>query len=495
MSSVASMPALKAPGKFTRVWCPFHVMIASIIVMFTFHFCGHSVADPDIWWHLKDAQILVQQHHWVRTDQFSYTIRGTPWVDSEWLSELMFYGAWRVGGLTGLFFLYATVAELIMVGTFLLAWRASSSIKAALLPGMIAVMMSVVNFGPRTILFGWACFLALMFVLWKMMNTGRAPLWSVPLIFFLWVNFHGSWLIGFVVYGIVVSSGLFAGTWGKVVAEKWTSQQRRRLLTTAAATVPVLFLNPYGYKIVFYPFDLAYRQKLNVSHIIEWASIDFHEPRGKIALGVILLLFLLALWSRRQWTLAEVALVCFALYISLTYVRFLFPAAIIIAPIVARQLDFFPPYRPEIDRPALNALFSLSLLGFTLWFSPRPQELQADLDKKMPSGGLKYLEAHAGPNEHIYNYYGFGGYMIWNSPSLPTFMDSRTDIFEYSGILKDYLDSIKVTNSLEIMDRYHARFVFFPPDDPVTYTLRQSVKWRLVFEDRVSCVFERIGPN
>ena len=491
MSSVASMPALEARGTAARIWCPFHVMIASIIVMFTFFFCGHSVADPDIWWHLKNAQILVQQHHWVRADQFSYTVRGTPWVDSEWLSELMFYGAWRVGGITGLFLLYSTMAELIMVGTLLLSWKASGNIKSALLPGMIAVMMSVVNFGPRTILFGWACFLALMFVLWKMMNTGRAPLWTVPLIFFLWVNFHGSWLVGFVVFGIVVAAGLVSGTWGNVVAEKWTPQQRRSLLITAAATIPALFLNPYGYRIVFYPFDLAYRQKLNVNYIIEWASINFHEPRGKIVFGVILLLFLLALWTRRQWRLAEVALVCFALYISLTYVRFLFPAAIIIAPIVARQLDFLPPYKPEIDRPVLNALFSLTLLGFTLWHYPRHHALEEDLAKKMPDGGLQYLQAHAGPSDRIYNHYGFGGYMIWKAPTLPVFVDSRTDIFEYKGVLKDYLDSIKLTKSLEVIDKYHARFVFFPSDDPVTYTLRQSPKWRVVFDDGISCVFER----
>lgn len=494
MSSVASVPALEERGKAVRVWCPFHVMIAAIIVIFTFFFCGHSVADPDIWWHLKDAQILVQQHHWVRADQFSYTVTGSPWVNSEWLSEVMFYGAWRVGGLAGLFILYTAMAELIMVGTLLLAWRASGSIKAALIPGLMAVMMSVVNFGPRTILFGWACFLAMMFVLWKMMNTGRAPLWTIPFIFLLWVNFHGSWLVGLVVFGIVVGAGMVSGTWGNVVAEKWTPEQRKRLLLTGAAILPALFLNPYGYKMVWYPFDLAYRQKLNVSHIIEWASIDFHEPRGKIAFGVILLLFSLALWSRRQWRLTEVALVCFALYISLTYVRFMFPAAILIAPIVARQLDFMPPYKAEIDRPGLNALLSGALLFVTIWHSPRRHVLQEDLAKKMPDGGIQYLLSHAKPSDHIYNHYGFGGYMIWKAPTLPTFVDSRTDIFEYKGVLKDYLDSIKLNHSLEIMDKYHAKFVFFPADDPVTYTLRQSPKWRLVFEDAVSCVFERV-PN
>jgi hypothetical protein len=138
--------------------------------------------------------------------------------------------------------------------------------------------------------------------LWKLMKDGDAPRWAVPLIFLFWVNLHGSWLIGLIVFGIVVGSGFVEGTWGKVVAQKWTPAVRRRLLITACAIVPVLFVNPYGYKGVFYPFDLAFRQKLNVSHVVEWGSVNFHEPRGKIVFGLLMALLLLALAGRRQWS-------------------------------------------------------------------------------------------------------------------------------------------------------------------------------------------------
>ncbi len=138
---------------------------------------------------------------------------------------------------------------------------------------------------------------------------------------------------------------------------------RRKLLITSGAIVPVLFVNPYGYKGVFYPFDLAFRQKLNVSHVVEWASVNFHEPRGKIVFALVLTLVLLALAGRRQWKLAEVGLVGFGLYMSLTYVRFLFPAAILIAPILARQMEFMPAYNRKADKSWVNALFSAALAG------------------------------------------------------------------------------------------------------------------------------------
>ena len=493
MSSVASVTA--SSEKVTplgKLWCPFHVTIAATIALFTFFFCGQSVADPDIWWHLRDAQILVQQHHWVRVDQFSYTVAGTPWVNSEWLSELLFYGFWRMHGVTSLFLGYVVIVELMMIAILMLAYRASDSIKASAVATGWAVVLAVVNFGPRTILLGWACLLALMFVLWKLMKDGDAPLWTVPLIFLLWVNLHGSWLIGLIVFGIVVGSGFVSGTWGKVVAEKWKPKVRRRLLLTSAAIVPMLFVNPYGYKAVFYPFDLAFRQKLNVAHVVEWASVNFHEPRGKIVFALLLALLFLALAGRRQWKLAEVGMAAFGLYMALTYVRFLFPAAILMAPILARQMDFMPPYKREVDRSWVNALFSAALLVAIAWRWPGAKIINDDLAKKMPIGGVQYLQTHMASGERVFNHYVYGGWMIWSQPAIPTFIDSRTDIFEYKGVLGDYLDAIGLKDSLAIVDRYQAKYIFFPSkDDPFTYLIRHTEGWHVVYDDGVSCVFER----
>jgi hypothetical protein len=493
MSSIANVTA--SSEKVTplgKLWCPFHVTIAATIALFTFFFCGQSIADPDIWWHMRDAQVLVQQHHWVRVDQFSYTVAGTPWVNSEWLSELLFYGIWKLHGVTSLFFGYVVIVELLMIGILVLAYRASDSIKASAVATGWAVVLAVVNFGPRTILLGWACLLALMFVLWKLMKDGDAPLWTVPLIFLLWVNLHGSWLIGLIVFGIVVGSGFVSGTWGKVVAEKWTPGVRRKLLITSVAIVPMLFVNPYGYKEVFYPFDLAFRQKLNVAHVVEWASVNFHEPRGKIVFALLLALLLLALTGRRRWKLAEVGMAGFGLYMSLTYVRFLFPAAILIAPILARQMDFMPRYKREVDRSWVNALFSAALVAAIAWRWPSAKIINDDLAKKMPIGGVQYLQTHMRSDERVFNHYVYGGWMIWSQPSIPTFIDSRTDIFEYKGVLGDYLDAIGLKNSLEIVDRYHANYILFPSkDDPFTYLIRHTGGWHVVYDDGVSCVFER----
>lgn len=489
----AALVSLTDTTRSHKVWFPFHATLAGMIGIVVFLFLGGSIADPDIWWHLKNAQTLVEQHYWVRFDTYSFTVTGTPWINSEWLSELIYFVAWKIDGFRGVFLLSAAMAQAVMLGVLWLSYRASDSIKAAFLATSVAVSLAVVNFGPRTILFGWACLVVLMAILWQLLRKGTAPLWAIPIIFALWVNLHGSWLLGLVLYAIVVACGLVDGTLGQVIATRWTASQLRTLILTGLAILPALMVNPYGYKMVLYPFDMAYRQKLNIANVEEWASIDFHLPRGKVALVLILALLALALTRRKSWKLSEAAMVAFALYASLTYVRFLFMAGILIAPVLARRLDFVPTYKREVDRSWLNAAIVAVICAVMVYRIPSSKALAEDLGKKFPARAVRFLQQH--PGQRVINHYMYGGYLIWSSPSIPTFVDSRTDIFEYQGVLQDYLELIRLTKSLEVLDKYKAHFVLFPKADPLSYLLRNNASWKIAYEDDQDDIFERAAAT
>jgi hypothetical protein len=51
----------------------------------------NPLADPDIWWHLRNAQMLVQSGHFIHHDTWTFTVAGQPWINFEWLAELPFY--------------------------------------------------------------------------------------------------------------------------------------------------------------------------------------------------------------------------------------------------------------------------------------------------------------------------------------------------------------------------------------------------------------------
>jgi hypothetical protein len=440
---------------------------------------------------MQNAKYLVDTHHMVRSDMYSYTAAGEAWINHEWLSELPFYAAWKIGALRGLYFAYTLIVETILLGLFYLTYKESQNIKGAFLVGILTVLLAVVNFGPRTILFGWGGMLILLLLLQRFRKTGDAPLWALPVLFVFWVNCHGSWLIGLIVYSLFIASGLIGGAWGKVDAVRWTPAQLKKLIMAGVAAAAALFVNPWGYRLVFYPFDLAFRQKLMVEHIDEWTSVNFHEPRGVVVLGVLLALLAMALLARERWRLDECLFTAFALYMSLTYVRFLFLAALLLAPILVRRLSFLPPYRAEIDKRLLNGLIIIAIAALLVARFPSREMLQNDMDSKFPAGALRFLTKQGAPGK-MFNQYTWGGYLIWNA-GLKPYIDSRADIFVYRGVLADYLDVIGMKRPLEVLDKYSIDYVLFGAKDPVSYMLRNSRTWTPVYEDSVAVIFRRTG--
>ena len=471
----------------------FPVVLASLLVCWLSGVAKPGLGDPDLWWHMDNARYLFSHHHLPGFDAFSYTTMGHPWMDHEWLAEVPYYLAWHAFGPVGVYVTLIVVLEAILLGVFYLASKGSGNVKGAWLVSCFSVLLAAVSFGPRTLLFGYVYLLIILVVLQQFRAKGQAPLWMIPIAFCLWINSHGSWLIGMTVFGIIIASGLVQGNWGRVEAVRWSPRQLRQLLITLGASVAALFVNPFGYHLVFYPFDMAFKQKLTVNNIEEWASVDFHDGRGKVVLILLVALLVGALLSRHHWELGQLGLAVLAVYSGLTYVRFLFLAAILLAPLLAKFLDFLPPYRPEIDKHWLNAAILAGMLVVIVARFPSRAALESTVAERFPVTAMAYVKTHGLPGR-TFNHYMWGGYVAWQEPELKTFIDSRSDIYERSGVLADYLDAIRMKDSLKILDKYHIQSVLFPPKEALSYLLEHNSNWKVVYNDNVTEIFERVGP-
>ncbi len=483
----------RAPRSWLRRVFSFHLALVALLCLLVFLTERGRAPDPDLWWHMRNAEQFLTTGSLPSVDTYSFTVAGHPWIDHEWLAEMPYYLAWKAGGPSGVQLLVIVLLQAIFLGLFYLCWRNSGNVKAAFAVTCVAVLLATVSFGPRTILFGYAYTVILLIILQRYRATGRGPLWILPFLFCLWINTHGSWSLGLILFGIVIASGLVEGRWGMIEARRWSPSQLRTLLLAMGASIAGLFVNPYGYRLVYYPIDLAFRQKLNISHVAEWVSVDFHDFRGKIVMLVLAGMLFSALWGRHRWRLEELALALFGLYCGLTYIRFLFLAALVVSPLLAKSLDFLPPYQPEIDKPALNALIlGATLLTMVLYF-PSTAELQKSIDEDYPAEVLPYLNSHQ-LSGRVLNFYLWGGWLEWNARDVKTFVDSRVDIFEYAGVFKDYIDLLGVRKSPSILDKYRIRYVLFPPDEPLSCLLEVDPNWKLIFTGKVCLLFERVGP-
>ncbi|MBI1982901.1 MAG: hypothetical protein HYS61_01735 [Acidobacteria bacterium] len=483
--------------KKLRAAFSFPVMLGSVLVGWVYFKASGGIGDPDLWWHLRNADYLWTHGKLPAFDTFSYTTLGHPWMNHEWLAEVPYYLGWRVAGLVGIYVVFSLLLEAILLGLFYLSYKSCGNVKGAFLASGFTVLLAAVGFGPRVILFGYLYLLILLSLLWRFRTrqpTGRGPLWLIPPLFCLWINTHGSWLLGMIVFGIVVGAGLWEGRLGRVEVERWSPEQLKRLLWTGVASIAALFVNPFGYRLVIYPFDLAFRQKLNIGNVVEWASVNFHEDAGKVAFVLIVALLLGGLLSNRPWKLSELALALFGLYCGLTYIRFLFLTAILITPLLAKMLDVLPPYRPEIDKRALNAAIIVGIVVFMAVKFPSEKQLEENVAKNFPVAALAHVGTEEDPGP-IFNLYEWGGYIAWKAPSIKTFIDGRADIYEYAGAMKDYLDAAALKNTRGIFEKYGVRCVIFPPENPLSYFLRQDPEWQVTYSDKVCQILVKTPPD
>src|SRR5712691_12225448 len=180
------------PGELKQTWSQagfgrrlqlafsFLTMLTFLLVTLQFVMVKGTVADPDIWWHLRNAEYLFQHHQLPRFDLYSFTVAGASWINHEWLAEVPYYLAWRAGGLAGVKSLSIVLICLIFLGLLYLCYRTSGNFKASVAACCFSTFLATVSFGPRTILFGYVYLIVLLIILQRFCSKGRAPLWLIP---------------------------------------------------------------------------------------------------------------------------------------------------------------------------------------------------------------------------------------------------------------------------------------------------------------------------
>ena len=489
------LPLQKKNFALLRTVFSFQAMLLVFLLVLVWILASGNGTDPDLWWHLRYADDLAQTHQPAQFDTYSFTVAGRERANHEWLAPIPFYLGWRADGVLGVEIVRLVLLESIVLALLYLSYLSSGNFKASIFACGICSFLLTVSFGPRMILLGYLCLIILLIILERFRQNGRGSLWLMPPLFCFWANTHGSWLLGFMVFGIVGAAGLIEGRWGQIESRRWTAQQLRKLVAAGAASVAVLFINPFGWKLVAYAVQYRSKMKLPLDHIQEYLSVDFHSKHGLIALLLVIGLLLFVLVDNRSWRLADVGLLLLAVYLGLSYVRFLVVVAIVSAPILAKALDFMPPYDRDADKPILNAvMMSLGIL-FVVRAFPFPTEaaFERDLAKEYPVEILPYLRTHP-PTGRVLNYFGWGGYLMWYLPEWKVFVDSRVDVFEEAGVFADYLQVLGVQDPQSILDKYKIQYVLFPKDEKLTYVLEHDPHWKVNYRDSLSVLFEKTAP-
>lgn len=465
---------------FTRHLMNIAILVAlPVIFTVSLNPSRESLRDPDIWWHLADARQLMTTHHFIWTEPNSFTVGGRPWVNPEWSSELPFWFGYQAFQLRGI---YYTEWLIICANLIFLYWRGyrlSGHAGAAWWAAALAFLLVSVNTGPRTIAIAYLAMSAELTILETADQKKPRALWLLPPLFAVWVNLHGSWLIGLALFALYVLCGSVDFTKGVIDQKGFSAAERNRLLAVLALCVVALFVNPYGWRLAWNPIDMMANQKLNIANVMEWKPLNLSTIAGVSAFGAMCLMVLTNAFNGRKWRVYELVIVFFAWYAALDHMRFVFLAAVLTTPMLAR--DIRRGFNLGSDKhtiPAANAMIVAAAILVLAFSFPSEKNLEEKLRTFFPMNSIAAVQ----PSWRTFNSDLVGGMMTFQSK--PEFIDSRFDIFEHEGILADYLTAMYLVNPLEVFNKYHIDHVLVVENMPVAYLLKHTPGWTLTKREK-----------
>jgi hypothetical protein len=490
--AVAAAPSMsgESPWFLVRKVISFPALMAVLLTGVALLSAESRLIDPDTWWHVKVGEQILATHALPTTDTYSFTAAGTAWMAYEWLGEVLLALAARTGGLWGLLIFQRVIVVIVAGVLYYLAYVRSGNAKAACIASAIVLPIAPVAFTLRPQMIGYVFLLVTVICLEHFRNGSSKALWFLPPLFVVWVNTHGTFVFGLFVIGLYWVTSLFKFKIGGLVAEGMDARRCTQLLLAFLLCLLALLVTPYGSKLAAYPIEMATAQPLNIANIQEWQPLSLANPVGVYLLIFAMGLFVAQVTLRLSYRLVDMILLLFVLYAACAHLRFAMLFVIFLIPVVAEIFArWTPPYDPSKDRYVLNFALMVIAVVAVVKLQPTRQALDSLVSKDYPAGAVDYLRNHPYPTG-MFNEYGWGGYLIWQlGPEHKVFIDGRADVYEYSGVLPDYMVIAGAqADAMRTLARRDVRSCLVNRTGALAQLLAAN-GWRQIYSDDLAAIF------
>ena len=430
-------------------------------------------AQNDTWWQLRAGREMWLTRHVLLHDTFSHTVNGAYWPNHEWLSQLLFYGAYAAGGMS-----LVTIGSAIAVtAAWLLVWRMTpGSVRSRFLLTSLAVVSASTIWSPRPQVLS-----LLLLALTVSLLRSRRYVW-LPMVFLLWANLHGAVVMGI----LVLAAALLAA-----VAQN--RRHARALAIACACCLVATLATPLG--VTFWteiPRSLARIRQLGIE---EWAPPRLTTPSlipfwlmAAALLGLMVVrcrAWLGNVDARQPEDLTTCACALALLPLALTAERNVPPFLLLAVPAIAGLRTFgsagegHAPARAR-HRPRLNC--AITVVAAVLVAGSVAYAYATPIDRlrwaPLPEASLAALRACRG---NLYNRYDEGGYLIWFAADHKVFLDGRQDPYPVD-LVKQQVRVESTGDFEQLFRRYDIQCAYLPADSLVSVRLAQA-GWKTLFRD------------
>lgn len=452
-------------------------LLAALLAFAVTAFAPQVLNDGDTFMHIAAGQRMIADHAILFTDPFSYTAAGAPWSAHEWLAEILMALSFGAGGWSGLLLMFATAAA---IAAGVLSWSLGRWLPptAQAMATILALACMSWSLLARPHLLALPLLAIWVAGLVDARSRNVAPsYWLLP-IMTLWVNIHGSFLLGL---GLAAALGLEAlmdsGPKWRPVLLGW--------LFFGAGSLAAALANPHLIAGVLFPLSLMGTSSL--SRVGEWQAMDLSQFQPAIAALAVLLYVVLTRGIRMSpiRTILLLGLV----YMALQHQRHQIVAATAIPLLAAEPLEaaFDARTRPfKYQRFALAGIVAaLAVLVAIRLALP----LARSNSPVAPIAALQRVPA-AIRGMPVLNDYSFGGYLIF--AGVRPFIDSRVELYGDAALRRYAALSSADRAALDsVLGRYRIRWSILSPSSPMVAELDALPGWHRIYSGPFAVVHIR----
>jgi len=475
------------------LWLSFPLFILLIIAFLL------PISPNDYWWYLRLGSEIAQTHAIPTIETFSQTQFGQPMVYHSWLSALILFWVYDLGGIPLTLFLRGV----ILAFTYTLLWKImrdrGASPQLASLILFFSILAGSVNWAMRPQLFVYPLFVGTIWLLlrWDSSRDARV-LGLIPLVSILWTNLHGSFVLLFLLGGAAL---IFSKDDNKKSSRSLFLRGKEILKSPLVfALLAALFatlLNPRGFGVWVYVKD-SLTVISNQAYSREWMPPVNEGWQMNLFFGWIL--FYLTVASLRSRALRPLSVVWLAGFgwLALSGLRygiwFLFIISIATAELLADWLN--PRTRrgiPAMDYAigAFVLLMPLALLpGIRdAWWVDSPPALSA----KTPVEATVWLAEHPDLPAQLWADLAYSSYLVYALPERPIWIDTRFEVYPPEHWERYKAISAGAWNWSELLDAEGINLLMLSKSEQsqLIPAVGFSENWREVYSDESSLIFER----
>ncbi len=496
-----------------------------VFLLLIISFAFREIYSPDIGFHLKAGEWIINNLRVPSQDVFTYTASSHDYLDMHWLYQVIIA---TINKASGEFGLVTFNAFLIIITFSILFIRISKKMDIMnssnwIVLFFLAITSASVLFEIRPHIISWLIFSLLLFLLEEYERGNVKYLFIIPLLMLLWTNTHTLFVLGWIIIGAYLIGIVFRD---KKIPMPFTIY--------ALSGIAVSIINPYfirGITLPFVQFQLLQPHnvfKNTIAELTSPISLESYFFNGHFILFQPLMWFHLFLFLSiaslikrlKVIQLHELIIFGLLLYLAVSSVRNIgfFVLSVTPATIGGFQTKLGDTFNNSND----NKKFLSRLITFIngklgqMWLNIFIMLLSIILiaaiitdayyinyrsndrfgykfnEHVLPVRAAKFLNEHHLEGK-LLNHFNYGGYLSYALPQ-KVFIDGRTEVigeelfYKYS-ILWNQIDKS------QILQEYNPDIIIFPHQNDFLWIhyLKKDYLWRLVYADDISLIYLKNG--